>query len=441
MQQIDHLIILVMENRSFDHYLGALTLEGRGDVEGLPSPLPANPTRRGRLVAAKSLDVVPPGYADPPHDWGAMHEKWNNGTNDGFVRSYQRKHPGDGYLRVPMGFYTRKTLPVYYQLAAQFTVCDRWFASILSSTWPNRKYLHSGRRDSNRDTGIVPLPPAGFKTTPIYDFLEDQSDPDVPGRTLTWKYYFTDLPFLGFWYQFAAAHTRNFAPVTEFARDSREDSLPNVSIVDPPFTIADDHPSHDPRLGQKFVGLVVDALTASESWSKSALVVLYDESGGFFDHVPPPAGLDGTPDEDTPLGFRVPAFVVSPYARRRYACHTVFDHTAVMKAISERWSVPFDDRFGARWKKSRSIWTECFDFSQPPLPAGTYTGDPILDLNWGTGIHRVMAAELSPSTEVMGRPFMLPELQPLDNRARVFETLSRFEQDVIALKRSTDRMP
>ncbi len=133
---------------------------------------------------------------------------------------------------------------------------------------------------------------------------------------MSWKCYFSDLSFLAFWYKFAAFHAlSNCAHVAEFVADCQTDRLPTISIIDPPFSLADDHPAHDPQLGEKFIGLIVDALTHSESWAASALLILYDENGGFFDHVPPPACFEVPVSEDNPLGFRVPAIVVSPYPR------------------------------------------------------------------------------------------------------------------------------
>jgi phospholipase C len=435
---IKHLVVLMLENRSFDHYLGSLSLQGRTDVDGLTIPVPTLKDQHGNDVAAWAMDEdanapvleVP----DPPHGWEAAHADWNNGKNDGFVVQYQQTHP-DADRRIPMGYYTRRTLPVLYSLADRFTVCDHWFSSVLSSTWPNRKYLHSGRRDADTDTQDLPRYP-GFGTTPIYDVLEDAPDPDTPGKRLTWKCYFTDLPFLAFWYRFAAYHAiSHFAHIAEFATDCREDRLPTVSIVDPPFTLADDHPAHNPRLGEKFIGLVVDALTHSESWATTALVILYDENGGFYDHVPPPLGFDDKPLEDSPLGFRVPALVVSPYARRGVACHTCFDHTSVMKSISKRWGVEFDERFGQRWRAAPDIWTHCFDFGQAPLPPGSYTGEPIIDITWGTGIQDRLAKPADVLEGLLERIFILPELKALDRRALVFDTLVDLEQAVITLKR------
>lgn len=436
MDQIQHLIVLMMENRSFDHFLGALTLEGRTDVAGLPDPPPEIPDLDGNPVSSWCMDGTQPGYPDPPHGWDAAHADYNGGQNDGFVEQYQlQDRTADP--KIPMGYYTRRTLPVYYALADRFTVCDAWHSSLLSSTWPNRKYLHSGRRDEDQDTQTLP-PFPGFGTTPFYEALEVTPSAQVRGGRLTWKCYFSDLPFLAFWYRFAAQHaTHSFAPVVDFVTDCLEGRLPTLSVIDPPFSIADDHPSHDPRLGQKFVGLIVDALTNSQSWESSALLILYDENGGFYDHVAPPGAFEDPPEDD-PLGFRVPALVISPYAKQKFACHTVFDHTSLMKSINERWQVKFAEDSGTRWQKAPGIWEDCFDFDQEPIPKGTYTGDPLADLNWGSGIHDLLVRESNLLEGPLERIFLLPELKALDGRAQVFDTLTFLEQKVVSLKRMTE---
>jgi phospholipase C len=440
---IKHLIVLMMENRSFDHYLGALTLNGRADVDGLTRPLPVLTDRAGNNVSAwqmdPTLDTALLEVPDPPHGWNAAHADWNTGRNDGFVTQYQLNAPtSTADPKNPMGYYTGTTLSALYALAEKFTVCDRWFSSVLSSTWPNRKYLHSGTRDTDKDTQTLP-PFPGFQTKPLYDVLEDCPDPDAPSHKLTRKCYFSDLPFLAFWYQFAASHGSNFTHVADFATDCAEDRLPTISIVDPAFTVADDHPAHNPRLGEKFIALVVDALTNSDSWASSALVVLYDENGGFYDHVPPPSSFGPSDQEDTQLGFRVPALIISPYAKPKFACHTEFDHTSIMKSINVRWKVPFDEReFGKRWQAAPDIWTACFDFNASPILRGTYTGDPITDINWATGVHDRMVKQPDVLEGLMERIFLLPELKALDGRPQVYDTLGSFEQSVVNMKRMTE---
>lgn len=434
MEQINHLVVLMMENRSFDHVLGALCLSGRGDIDGITDPKKTNPAPDGPPVAQWCMDGAPFGYS-LPHLRADAVEQYDNGTLDGFVRAYAAQNPKDRNWNIPMGYYTGKTFPVLYALASKFTVCDAWFSSMLSSTWPNRKYFHSGQRDKDDDTETLPTFP-GFGTTPLYRALETTPDPVRSGHNLTWKSYFSDLPFLGFWYAFAATHLSNFVTIEQFAEDCMSRSLPHVSILDPPFTLADDHPPHNPALGEKFIGLVADALTTSPSWQDTLLLILYDEHGGFFDHVvPPPPRVPGKWG-DTPFGFRVPALIVSPFSSP--VSHVTYEHTSFMKSVHERWNVQFPpDIYDVRWAEAPSIWSTLA--RNEPLPTGIYTGvdraDSIASLNWATGIYDRLRDDFRGFERLLDRIFVLPELKSLDNRADVFQTLSRFEHKVVTQKR------
>lgn len=432
---IEHLIILTMENRSFDHYLGSLAGDGHPDVNGLQT-LWACPDLSGNAIQSHQLDAgAYTRYGDVPHEWKPSHDCYNGATNDGFVQSYQRYgKPAPGTRldpAVPMGFYTRQELPVLYKLCDEFTVCDQWHSSCLSSTWPNRKYLHSGKRDKNNDTGALPPLFPGFETTPIWEVIEKALDSN--GRKMTWRCYFSDLPFLAFWYRFAATHLNCFEPIEAFVSDCMRGTLPTFSIIDPPFSLADDHPPHDPRLGQKFIELIVDALSNSPSWENTALLILYDEFGGFYDHVVPPSARG----EDSEYGFRVPALVVSKYAKKGVA-KTLFDHTSVMQSIKQHpvWGVnlSFDSEFGNRWMYSNPIWHDCFDFSQSRA-AGIYTGEPLSDINWAKDVHTHILHPPGWFEETLERAFLLPELKRLDRRNQVLDSLVAMEHQVVNAKR------
>jgi phospholipase C len=449
MEKIEHLVILMMENRSFDHFLGSLASDPvypfKNQVDGLKAGL-SNLDLNGNVVQPWAMDGEPFGYPDLPHGPGPQMANYNGGQMDGFVKNYEQDllnagaTPADAAVtaRIAMGYYTRETLPVLYALADNFSVADAWHSSMLSSTWPNRKYLHSGRRDSDPDTQSLPAFP-GFETTPLWNVLEDVVDKN--GNRLTWKSYFTDLPFLAFWYKFAALHIRNFTSIVNFVADCREDSLPTVSVIDPAFSLADDHPTHDVVLGQKFMGLVVDALTHSEAWDKTALIITYDENGGFYDHVVPPVPFDSGA-VDTPLGFRVPTIVMSPYTPAG-VCHQVFDHTSILKSIAVRWGIDFPtDTFGTRFVNAPDIWSSSmFDFSMNPTrPQGVYTElagqpAPLKDVAWETGIHDLMINPIGDLEALLERMFLLPSLKTLDNRAGVFNALNSFETNVVNLKR------
>lgn len=440
MEKINHLVVLMMENRSFDHVLGALTLlHGRSDVAGI-SELQSNPGPDGKPVVQWCMDDAPCTY-NVPHLLDDVAAQYDKGAMDGFITRYceQKSTPVDP--RVPMGYYTEKTFPVLYALASRFTVCDAWFSSVLSSTWPNRKYFHSGTRDEDDDTQILPWFP-GFKTTPLYQAVETTRCLKTADRFLTWRSYFSDLPFLSFWYGFAATHHTNFSSVVQFAEDCAAGTLPHISIIDPPYGIADDHPPHDPKLGEKFIGLVVDALTTSQSWDDTALLILFDEHGGFYDHVKPESPTVENRWKDSPYGFRVPALIVSPFTAKGECSHITYDHTSFMKTVHERWGVDFPpNTYDIRWQHANSIWP-AFKDDGSPLPRGIYTGitnkSEVATLNWATGIYERLKDDVTRFENYLDRIFVLPELKALDQRATVFDTLDRFEHAVVTQKRMHD---
>lgn len=432
--EIHHLVVLMMENRSFDHVFGSLRLNGRDDVNGIPTPRMSNPGPAGP-IEQWPMDDTPCSY-NVPHLQADVAAQYDNGKMDGFVSDFHNRQP-DADPRIPMGYYTAKTFPVLYALADKFTICDAWFASVLSSTWPNRKYFHSGTRDQDDDTQLLPGFP-GFGTIPLYRALEETDDPQRLGHKLTWRCYFSDLPFLAFWYGFAATHLQNFSSVLQFALDCASGALPHVSIVDPPFTLADDHPPHDPKLGEKFIGLVVDALTTSKSWDDTALLILFDEHGGFYDHVKPLNPDIENKWKDAPYGFRVPALIVSPFTGNTQCVHTTFDHTSFISSIHDQWKVQFPSvPYDVRWTKANTIWGAFNTATR--VDRGIYTGvkpdDTIGSLNWAAGIYDRLKDDVQRFEHLLDRIFVLPELKPLDQRASVFDTLGAFEHQVITQKR------
>lgn len=335
-------------------------------------------------------------FPDPPHEWPSVRSEWNQGAMDGFVREYQRSQrrhtiqssgaialagatPEESTTGIPhrvarsvMGYYTRNTLPVYYDLADQFTLCDNWFASFLGSTHPNRIYANAGFCGDALKTGTGTL----FinKPAPVRDRWEDagrgRADP------FTWRWYQPESEMLTtflLWFRFFTGHTGYRRAFHQFVADCKSGDLASVNILEPPFSFADDHPKHDPRRGQRFVALVLKALLANpEVWSQTALVIYYDEHGGFFDHVQPPTREVVAPPPFDRLGMRVPAMVVSPYARARHVAHAQFDHRSVLKSIAERWDLPLPtDLPHTDWSRIGSLWEECFDFSRPPIDPRT----------------------------------------------------------------------
>ncbi len=339
---IDTFVVLCMENRSFDHVLGARRLlEGR-PVEGLRSEM-NNPDRDGRPVLIHRLDGF--SHVDPPHDWDPVHRQWNEGAMDGFVRV----HPGPDAAQV-MGYYTREEQPITWALADGFVTCDHWFSSVLGPTWPNRFYLHGATA-----MGVQTNAPAlGLPT--VFGRLEEVGK--------THRNYFCDIA----WATGGYLRLANNAGIESFFADARNGELPNVAFVDPQFFGAganDDHPDHDVRLGQAFIGSVYAALRSSPQWNRCLLVVTYDEHGGFFDHLPPPAVTDENAAFRR-LGVRVPGLVAGATVRRGATVAKTFDHVSVIATLTRRFGLrPLNDRVRATNDLSACIDPALVDNPRP----------------------------------------------------------------------------
>ncbi|MFL5403831.1 MAG: alkaline phosphatase family protein [Gemmatimonadales bacterium] len=474
MDKIKHLVLLMMENRSFDHYFGALNLppENRTDVNGLGpntisnAPIPMNPylnatpdepgvvvwcmdpggaiPRRGLSTVTSPLDptrtpAVRFDFPDPPHEWPACRVQWNNGAMDGFVRAYELanrltvvENAGAVALqgvapieritvlphrvaRAVMGYYTGYTLPVYYSLAEQFTICDNWYASFLGSTHPNRVYANAGFCGDVLKTGAGSI--FVNKPRPLWDFWEDEG----PQKGFTWRFYLPESEVLStflIWLGFYQEHDGNRRGFHRFVQDCRAGDLPSVSLVEPPYSFADDHPKHDPRRGQSFVAYVLKALRASPCWKDTALVIYYDEHGGFFDHVPPPQRETAAPVPLDRLGIRVPAMVVSPYARRAAVSHVQYDHRSVLKTIAERWQLRLDVMPDAGWGAINSLWDGCFDFNQEPLPAEEVI-IPTVETDWLTRFNA--EGQLSPPSDLVQGFTEMAHINNVDAMRRLME--------------------
>jgi phospholipase C len=321
--RFDHVVVVMMENRSFDHLLGWLPgADGRQagltflDAAGAPHAThPLAPDFQGCA------------NADPDHSYEGGRVEFNGGACDGWMRA----GANDDYA---VGYHDQGDLPFLGQAAPQWTVCARYFAPIMAETYPNRIYLHAGQTDRIRNTRAVCRLPT------IWDRLAAAR---VSGR-----YYFSDIPFLALW-------GRRFAhigrPVAGFYADCARGTLPAVSVVDPKFmdaargTSGDDHPHGDIRRGDAFMARIYRAVTAGPAWPRTVLIFTFDEWGGFFDHVAPPTApippaTAAAGDQDGRLGFRVPCLIVSPFARRGHIATNVYDHTSILRMIESRWGLP-----------------------------------------------------------------------------------------------------
>lgn len=320
---IEHLVVVTLENRSFDHFLGWLP-NADGKQSGLQYPDTA-----GTLHATYELrpDYTGCSHRDPDHSYEGGRVQLNHGAADGWLRA------SDIFS---IGYYTEQDLPFLAALARHYTTLDRYFCSVLGPTIPNRIFQFAAQTDRlTNTTGICVLPT-------IFDRLAE--------ARISTRYYYGNLPIVTLWGLKYVPLLRRF---DQFLADTAAGELPAVSFVDPIFTIGnpgnDDHPPADVRAGDAFMAQVFHAVAAGPRWNSTVLVFNFDEWGGFFDHVPPPRAVapNGTDpdvvDGKALLGFRVPAVIASPFSRGDPAdprvSSLVCDHTSVLKFIEWRWSV------------------------------------------------------------------------------------------------------
>jgi phospholipase C len=401
--QIVHIVVLMMENHSFDNYLGTL---GRG--EGMPldddgRPAVANRRSDGTPVGAHHLTTTVQLPDTPTQSWHASHIQYAGGGNDGFVRSVEETVPGRDPT-VAMGYWTEADLPFYAGLARTYALADRWFASCLGPTFPNRRFLLAGTANGLIDdmaAGMIDYPrsgtifdlldrygiswadyrynggwrtaakhavPGGLRGSRVARLVLGALVPRILSEVRKDLQFSVDLYPLGIW-----RCLRHLRRIDRFFADAAAGTLPAVSIVDPDFDFCSEENPQDIHAGEGFAAAVIDAVTHGKGWADTLLIWLYDEHGGYYDHVPPPAAV--APDDALPhsllgakgparwvlrhlgmwrnlketdsgagrydrYGFRVPAVVVSPYSRPGHVSSTVYDHTSILKLIELKWNLP-----------------------------------------------------------------------------------------------------
>jgi phospholipase C len=363
----------MMENRSFDHMLGYLSLpldlggRGRSNVDGLTGPGENVNGHEGASYPIHHLTRTAfSGEAEDPDHSGRSVDEQLSDDGKGFVSNFARiskaraaklgvAAPEPGLV---MGYYDADDLPVYDHLASEYCVVDRWFSSVPGATWPNRLYSIAGRAAGSRDDVSPPI----YALPSFPRYLDDHG--------VDWRWYSFDpatLRAVDPAYRLSNHHRFSFldsrklsteeravGELTEegpsFLDDVAAGKLPSVSWIDPRFKDLrvlgpdsnDDHPPSDVIAGQDLILTIYHALSAAESWAKTLLVITYDEHGGFYDHVPPPAAVDDD-HEFQRLGVRVPALLVSPLVARESSSTGLlgqdfhFDHTSIIKTILMRF--------------------------------------------------------------------------------------------------------
>jgi phospholipase C len=357
----DHIVCLMQENHSFDNYFGMLPRRGQPRADGFTfdragRPLNSNPLRGGIVRVQHSTTVCQP--TDVTQAWTPTHEEVDGGRMDGFAKVDQGQ----------MIYYDESDLPFYYSFANAFTVGNRWFSSAPCQTYPNRRFYLAGTAFGliSTDTGkISQFPPNGT----IFERLN--------AHGIGWKDYFVDVPGAAVILPVVERNPLNMAPIAEFFVDCAAGTLPAVSFVDPEigalnvlgselaglipvangvsnYAAAQDQDEENPadiQIGESFIQQVVDAVLSSPAWPRTLIVWIYDEHGGYYDHVRPPAAIP--PDSIKPAlsptdikggydvyGPRVPAVVASPYSKPHGVSNVVHDHTSVLATIEAKWNLP-----------------------------------------------------------------------------------------------------
>jgi phospholipase C len=314
---INHIVVAMMENRSFDHLLGWLP-GADGKQAGL-----GYADSQGNVFETYPLapDFQGCGHPDPDHSYEGGRIEYDGGLCDGWLRAGMND-------RYAIGYYTQNDLPFLGKAARDWTVCSRYFAPIMAPTYPNRIYQHSAVTDRLDDSLSLSTLPT------IWDRVAEAG--------LRGRYYFSDIPFIALWGTKYASISR---PYDQFLADCASGSLPEVSFVDPPFngedsgTSSDDHPHGDVRAGESWLYKTYRAVTTGRDWKSTVLVINFDEWGGFFEHVAPEQTADVDPAFEL-RGFRVPCLLVSPFSARGAIAGDVYDHTSVLKMIEWRFSLP-----------------------------------------------------------------------------------------------------
>ena len=360
----DHIVVVMMENHSFDNYLGMLPLAGTAHADGFTfdrsgQPTNSNPSATGNVMAFPFTSTAQ--GPDVTQTWNATHRQVDGGKMDGFIY-------GNGGSTQAMGYWGPALLPFAYSFASTFTVGNRWFCSAPCQTYPNRRFLMAGTAygDITTDSSTITLTPPPNGT--IFDQLS--------AHGVSWRNYYTDLPQTAIIPSIVEKHPLNLSPIGHFFADCALGTLPAVSFVDPEFGVlseigaplmsvpgftklgallsttgGDEEEPQDLAYGENWAYQVVNAVLHSPAWNRTLLVYTFDEHGGYYDHVPPPAAL--APDSIPPnltatdvaggyniYGPRVPAIVASPYAKKNGVTNVVHDHTSVLATIEAKWNLP-----------------------------------------------------------------------------------------------------
>jgi phospholipase C len=451
LSSVEHVVIFINENRSFDSYFGsyrgvrgfhdpgALKLTDRSGKTVFYQPFSgAAGAPYGNHLLPFRFDTFNGGECvnDISHEWPAMHACWNHGAMDGFLATHLKTN---GLRDGPntMGYYTREDLPFFHALADAFTICDHYHCSVIGPTDPNRLYSLTATIDPEGKHGGPSLTTLVTNREQQFGKFTWTTYPEqLQSAGISWKIYSTPdgdygddvLPYFKTYQTNAQLAANAFAPQFpgDFLADCAAGTLPQVSWVLCSL-VQSEHPPAPVTYGEVALAQILDALTGNPSlWAKTALFATYDENGGFFDHVPPPVAPPGTPGEyltvnplpsaaegvagPIGLGFRVPMLVISPFSRGGYVCSQTFDHTSLLRFLETRFGPEVPNL--SKWRRGHTgDMTGAFNFaaranpSVPALPSPSLADPRVLGSDCPTQAPDTGSAEF-PS--VQGYPLPSP---------------------------------
>jgi phospholipase C len=380
LKQIEHVVVLMMENHSFDNLLGMVPhqVKRRSQLDGLT-------VQGGKVQNYNPTSVTPNGIQGPDvnaqlapspcqgssvsQSWNASHTAWDNGANDGFVQSSGEQ---------AMWYWDDSTLPTSYSLAKHFPIGERYFCSVLAQTYPNRRFLFCGTASGITATNDYTFQVPAANGTIFNQLLE---------HNISWLNYVSPeggalegSPLIVPEFAQSLQCTERMVPINDFFTHAAKGTLPAFSFLDPNYNVNSEENPQDIQAGERLIAQVANAVLHSPLWQKTALFITYDEHGGYYDHVPPPAAI--APDNIVPItvpasltdpsepllpggfdryGFRVPLLVVSPWARANYISRIVQDHTSILAFIERKWNLP---ALTFRDANAHPL-TDYFDFKRP----------------------------------------------------------------------------
>lgn len=413
---LNHIVLFMQENRSFDHYFGQLNAYRAKQTPPLPQDVDtwtSGTDKTPANVSAPGYDPVT-GKAGPPikafhmqsacsenltPSWNETHRIFNlfhtgSGvfTMDGFA-FIEGKFAHDEFVnglpnftdftgKRAMGYYDDSDLPYYYFMASNFATSDRWFSPAPTRTHPNRFYWMAATSQ-----GLVVPPDHQITAKTIFEVMD--------ANHISWKIYTTDKNTYFSYFGYFNAHHANVVPVSQYFTDVQNGTLPQVAYIETGIEVngtsssgVDEHPKSHIQIGAQFAAKLINALMTSPSWKDTVFIETFDEGGGLYDHVPPiavpsPDGIPpimpatNQPGDFTLTGFRVPLIVISPFSKKNFVSHTPMDYTAALKLIETRFNLP------ALTKRDASMpdMTEFFDFSTASGPWGTPPTPPQQPVN------------------------------------------------------------